>query len=167
MSSLHDGFVRGTRGKAKHVMHILFTLCLPRDEASVPIVRRICGKALRNLGVRGVCVDDIELAVTEACTNVLKHARNSTDEYEVTLRVDEQTSVIRVVDNTNSRFDHHSVTPEATFEPDAESGRGIYLMHALVDDLRFESKPEAGTVVRLEKELELEEGSMLGRLASA
>lgn len=148
-------------------MHILFTLCLPRDAASVPVVRNLCSKTLRNLGVRAECVDDIEVAVTEACTNVFKHAQDSTEEYEVTLRFDEQTSVITVVDNTSSRFDHSSVATEATFEPAAESGRGIYLMNALVDDLRFESKPEAGTIVRLEKELELEKGSILERLAPA
>lgn len=146
-------------------MHILFTLCLPRDEVSVPIVRQICGNALRNLGVRRECVDDIELAVTEACTNVLKHAQRSQEDYEVTLQVDERTSVIRVVDNTISRFDHHSAGGRTSVELSAESGRGIHLMRSLVDKMEFESKTEAGTVVRLEKSLELEVGSVLARLA--
>ena len=36
----------------------------------------------------------------------------------------------------------------------AESGRGIQLMRALVDRVAFESRPEAGMIVHLEKRLE-------------
>jgi hypothetical protein len=40
----------------------------------------------------------------------------------------------------------------------------VFLMAALVDDLRFTSKPELGTVVHLEKKLELTEDSVIRRL---
>jgi len=41
----------------------------------------------------------------------------------------------------------------------------VYLMKALVDDLRFVSDRTSGTVVRLRKSLEVEPGSILARLA--
>ena len=43
----------------------------------------------------------------------------------------------------------------------AERGRGVSLMRALVDNVRFESRPQAGTIVHLVKTLELEENSPL------
>jgi hypothetical protein len=40
----------------------------------------------------------------------------------------------------------------------------VELMRALVDNVRFESKPEAGTIVHLEKELTFQDGSVVRRL---
>lgn len=142
-------------------MKIAFTLCLPRDEASVPVVRHLLGGSLRKLGVADECVSDIELALTEACTNVLRHASNKEDEYEVQVEIEDRQSDIRIKD-TGRGFDHRSLSGEVS--PSAESGRGIQLMQALVDSVAFESKPEDGTVVHLVKKLEIAPGSPLGRI---
>lgn len=144
-------------------MVITFSLSLPRDEASVPVVRRLCRGALNDLGVERACVADIELAVTEACTNVLKHAEDNSDAYEVTVEIAETDCTIRVIDS-GAGFDPAEKGREEALVG-AESGRGIHLMRALVDNVRFISRPEEGTIVHLEKELELTETSVLGRLA--
>ena len=145
-------------------MDIVFTLCLPRDEASVPVVRHVCRDSLRMLGVTASCVGEIELAVTEACTNVLEHVAETPEEHEVAVQVDEATCSIRVIDRGGEAFDHamHGLN-EA--DPDAEGGRGIFIMRAMVDELSFTSEPEVGAVVHLVKNLELEPNSVLSRLA--
>src|SRR4029079_5946899 len=51
-------------------VEIKFTLQLPRDALSVPVVRRVLNSSMRTLGVADECLTDIELALTEACTNV-------------------------------------------------------------------------------------------------
>jgi serine/threonine-protein kinase RsbW len=146
------------------VMEISFTLCLPRDEASVPVVRHLCRDALLKLGVSAECVSDIELAVTEACTNVLNHAAGTDEQYEVAVAIDDRHCEIRIVD-TGKGFEHADVG-HVTSAQMAESGRGVFLMRALVDELDFVSAPEQGTVVRLQKSLSLEPDSML-RVLSA
>jgi serine/threonine-protein kinase RsbW len=140
-------------------MEITFKLCLPRDAASVPVVRHLCRDSLLKLGVVDDCVSDIELAVTEACTNVLNHAAGTDQQYEVTVDVNEETCEIRIID-TGKGFEHSGVGHVSSANS-AESGRGVFLMRALVDDLDFESEPEQGTVVRLVKTLTLEPDSML------
>ena len=144
-------------------MTIVFTLCLPRDSASVPVVRQVFHSSLDKLGVESECLDDMELAVTEACTNVLKHASGTGDEYEVAVAVDDSTCEIRVTD-TGSGFDHAAVNGAPSSS--SESGRGIQLMKALVDKVQFLSQPQDGTIVRLVKELELSDGSVLRALGS-
>lgn len=124
-------------------------LLLPRDSRTVPVARHICREALCELGVEADCVADIEVALTEACTNVLEHSRSG-EEYEVQVRLTERDCVIRVVDQGQG-FDADARVPQA--DDSAESGRGIALMRALVDHVRFESRPQDGTVVRLEKRL--------------
>ena len=47
---------------------------------------------------------------------------------------------------------------------DQDSGRGIVLMRLLVDRIAFESRPEDGTVVHLQKRLDLEEDAILAAL---
>ncbi len=143
-------------------MDITYTMCLPRDEISVPIVRRLSGEALRALGVTEDCVADIQVAVSEACTNVLKHALGLQEQYDVEVEVNNSTCVIRVID-AGVGFDAVAAAG-AEQNLSAEGGRGIFLMKALVDDLQFISKPEEGTVVHLEKRLSLRDGAVLARL---
>ena len=136
-------------------------LLLPRDARTVPVARHICREALRELGVAEECTGDIEVALTEACTNVLDHAGPG-DPYEVQVTLAEHDCVIRVLD-TGQGFDHEA--PRRHADGAAERGRGIALMHALVDRVKFESRPEEGTIVHLEKELAYTDGSPVRALA--
>ena len=140
-------------------MQVNLSLCLPRDEMTIPVARHICRHALQDLGVEAECSSDIEIALTEACANVLKHSGGE-EQYEVRLSVEDEVCVIRVVD-TGRGFDASSLT---VAEPSDESGRGILLIKALVDSVKFESKPEEGTVVRLEKRLEFTPNSAMKRI---
>ena len=145
-------------------MTIVFTLCLPRDSSSVPVVRHLFRSSMERLGVESECVDDMELAVTEACTNVLQHASGTNEEYEVGVEVNEKQCEIRVTD-TGQGFDEADIGLAADVA--SESGRGIQLMKALVDKVQFRSKPQDGTIVHLIKELQLEENSALRALGAA
>jgi serine/threonine-protein kinase RsbW len=138
-------------------MEIQLSLALPRDKLSVAVARRICAHAMRSLGVEEECGRDVEIALTEACTNVLDHVAEG-DEYEVAIGIDDRLCVIEVID-TGRGFDHASFPLGRDVEPTAEEGRGILLMQALVDRLEFTSRPEQGTICHLEKDLVWTEGS--------
>ena len=142
-------------------MEIKFTLQLPRDALSVPVVRRVLKTSMRTLGVSDDCVADIEIALTEAVTNVLDHAAAG-DEYEVVAGLDDNSCVIEVID-TGRGFDAERLG-HVDADPSAEEGRGIQLIRALVDRVHFRSRPERGMIVHLEKELEFTEGSPLQQL---
>ena len=141
-------------------MEISLSLNLPRDEMSVPVARRIVDTSMRTVGVEDGCVDDVTLALTEACTNVLKHSGPG-DEYEVSLRLRDEVCSISVTD-VGRGFDFATLSGD---EPghEAERGRGVQLMKLLVDNVHFQSKPEAGSVVHLQKTLDYRHGSLLDR----
>jgi len=141
-------------------MQVTLALWLPRDEMSIPVARHIVKAAMENVGVDGGGVHDIEIALTEACTNVLKHSGPG-DEYEVSFELDDEVVILRVID-TGRGFDFASLADTAAALTD-ERGRGVSLMHALVDTVKFQSKPEAGTIVHLEKRIEYAEGSLLSK----
>lgn len=142
-------------------MRISLTLCLPRDSSTLSVIRHIAASALNELGVETETIDDVILALTEAAANVVKHS-GAEDKYEVDVVIEDHVCRIRVTDAGHG-FDTAALDM-AMAGPSDEQGRGLALMAALVDSVRFESRPEAGTVVHLVKELPLRPGAPLDRL---
>jgi serine/threonine-protein kinase RsbW len=142
-------------------VEIRYSLRLPRDAVTVPLVRTICRDAMNRLGVTADCQGDVALALTEACANVVQHA-TGVNEYEVTVAIIEGTCHIRVLDRGGGIDLRDSTRTESILDEDR--GRGIVLMRLLVDQLAFDSRPEDGTIVHLEKRLELREGALLATL---
>lgn len=142
-------------------MEIALRLALPRDELSIPVVRRILDRSMEVLGVEADDRSDITLAITECVTNVLNHARAG-ENYEVGCAINDDGCHIRVVDH-GSGFDPSAVAPP---DDNAEQGRGVMLVRALVDSVPFEQEEEEdGTVVSLRKRLRFLPGSPAERLA--
>jgi serine/threonine-protein kinase RsbW len=142
--------------------HLDLSLSLPRESSSVPVVRRLAAQALRAFGVDGGDIDDVQLAITEACANVVEHATDA-DTYEVKVELAANRCAITVVDQ-GMGFDATAVPSPAP--ADAESGRGLMLMRALVDNLAFQSEPQAGAVVHMVKSLRFDEDHPLWRRES-
>jgi anti-sigma regulatory factor (Ser/Thr protein kinase) len=138
-------------------MELSLALTLPRDEQTVPVARHIVRNAMAQVGVEETCVYDIELAMSEACTNVLLHSGPG-DQYLVRLDLEDTLGVIRVID-VGHGFDSAKLQAEDLLE--AERGRGLGLMQALVDRVDFTSRSEAGTIVTLEKVLTYDDDAFL------
>ena len=139
-------------------MDMRFSLSLPREALSIPVVRRVVGDALRGLGVSDDCVDDLQVATSEACTNVVQHARAS-GEYQVTGHVDDGVCVLKVMDE--GRGPRPAPEDRGVL---SESGRGIKIMRALVDGLVIDTSPDAGTAVHLRKRLSWRDEALVLRL---
>jgi serine/threonine-protein kinase RsbW len=153
-------------------MRFSSALCLPRDVLSVPFARRVVRFTMAQLGVDSACIQDMEVALTEACTNVLRHAHGEGDEYEIEIAIDENEVSLSIKD-TGHGFDHaslaeaHQQTPDLHLDITEEGGRGIMLMRALVDSVEFTSEPEAGTIVHMTKAISYSDDSMMARLETA
>lgn len=111
-------------------------LSLPRDASYVPLMRHVANFLLQHMHVPQEAVEDIQVVVSEACANVVRHAEGISD-YSVSLSIGDRGCEVVVAD-LGADFQMPAggeSTPDA--EPDAENGRGIQLMRALVDDLQF------------------------------
>jgi serine/threonine-protein kinase RsbW len=136
-------------------VEIKLVLFLPRDAASVPVSRQVLTGCLETLGVTPDTRLDIALALTEACANVIRHAGPG-DEYEVLARVTGGRCIIEVVNTGNGQG---VMTPGRGLAPlDAEHGRGLKIMDAVVDELSLTGNRD-GTTVHFEKALLWEPGA--------
>jgi serine/threonine-protein kinase RsbW len=147
-------------------VEITLVLNLPRDAASVPVTRQVLDGCLETLGVTPDTRADIALALSEACANVIRHA-GSGAEYEVQASARNGQCAIEVV-NTGSGDGQPapagSVTDageaggiDLTGDPvpaTAESGRGLKIINAVVDNLQLTGSTSQGTIVHFEKTLE-------------
>jgi serine/threonine-protein kinase RsbW len=131
-------------------VNISFSVRLPVDAQSVPLARGMLRQALEHLSVVEHCIEEIVLAMTEACANVVQHAGEH-DEYQVDVDIDDRLCRITVLDNGDG-FDVDAVTSTPVGSP-LESGRGLVLMRALVDRLAFREAEDGRHRVILEKQL--------------
>jgi serine/threonine-protein kinase RsbW len=129
-------------------MRMSVRLNLPREVNSVPAVRRLLRAALTILHVDRQSGADLEIALTEACANVVKHAAGA-DKFEVRFDVGDGHCAIDVLDN-GTGFD--ATTADAV-SPDAGSdhGRGLFLIRALGENVRMQSAPRSGSLIHFEK----------------
>ena len=139
-------------------MRIDLSLTLPRDAATIAMARHITTCALEEVGAATRTVDEVALALSEACANVVEHA-GADDEYEVRLHLTDAVCEIEVVDSGGAiDLGDIDVDPGMPASP-AGHGRGIALMRALVDEINFVSQPDRGTAVCLVKRLDLDPGA--------
>jgi len=166
--------VAGVRPEEDGV-EINLVLHLPRDTASVPVTRQVLDGCLKTLGVTPDTRADIALALSEACANVVQHAGPG-DEYEVQARARNGCCAIEVV-NTARRDDLPkpdgtgagagiAVSSDPVSET-AESGRGLKIINAVVDNLQLTGGKGEGTIVHFEKALEWLPGAAGQHLLSA
>lgn len=130
---------------------VVLSLLLPRDVASVPVVRHLCEQVVSALGATAESIGDLTVALTEACSNVVRHAESS-DDFRVDVELGGESCEL-VVSYRDVAFDPDAVGGEPA-DADSETGRGLMLMRALVDQLDFTFEP-GRTSVRMVKRLDL------------
>src|SRR5689334_17134053 len=150
-----------------------FCLVFQRETLSVPVMRRVLGDTLRGLGVDEESVYDILLAATEACTNVLTHGGRRVRDYAVVTSLGAVGCQVEVADEgagLGPREPGEPGEPDPQQTPVAqlpESGRGLAVMRACVDNVTLDSRPGRGTVVTMRKRISWPDDAPLRQLRAA
>ena len=123
--------------------------------------------ALCRLVLSGLCqlgpvdddvLGDLKLAVTEACSNSVRHAYDNGDG-RISLRYELASDTVAVeIADVGRGFDFAQPLPELGSQPDEdlrEDEMGLAIIHALVDDVEIGAGPEGrGTRIRFAKRLD-------------
>jgi serine/threonine-protein kinase RsbW len=136
-------------------MRMKIALWLPRTADSVYLARHVLDRIFCAFGVRPDCRQEIALAVSEACTNVVRHAGAA--EYRLAAESTDSECTI-VVDDDGPGLD----TPQPTEEMpavDTTGGRGFPLMRTLSDRVEVQRRHGGGVSIRLRKNLRWHPGA--------
>ena len=133
-------------------------LIIPCDPKYVTVVRlTVAGVAARS-GLTVEDIDDLKVAVSEACTNAIDHAfeeagdaRAYTRRVHIRLAPREGEMRIEVEDEGRGFDPRHVKESLQQREPSGEGGLGLYLIERLTDELKVESAPGSGTKIIMTK----------------
>ncbi len=118
------------------------SLTLPSSPEYVLLARLVVAQVGRLAGFGPEEVYDLKLAVTEAATNVIRHA--AVENYEIEYRVLPRAVEITVID-AGGGFN----VADLTRAPDGQGGFGLAVIRDLVDELMLDSTKGGGTRLKM------------------
>lgn len=134
-----------------------FTLHVPSSTQNLAMIRDFVSSVGQQAGLGEDDVARLELAVDEACTNVIEHAHHGDITKDVVVRAifDEKTLRLEVLDS-GSGFDPSGLPPadlaRLVHERKA-GGLGLKVMRTLMDEVSYEIVPGDKNRLRMVKRL--------------
>jgi anti-sigma regulatory factor (Ser/Thr protein kinase) len=128
-----------------------FTMTVPADPSAIPALTDGVTQVLQEKHWSDTDVMAVELALQEAVANAIRHGcgGDATKELQCSVTCDAAGEVVITVRDPGDGFDHTAVAdplhPENILKP---SGRGIFLINGLMDDVRF---ADGGREVQMRK----------------
>lgn len=134
-----------------------FSLHVPSSTENLSMIRDFVKGIGMQSGMDDMDVARLEMAVDEACSNVMEHAYNADSTKDVSIRatVDEDSVQIEVVD-TGKGFDPSTVEQlklEELVSAKRTGGLGMRLMKAFMDEVHYEMLPGVKNELRMVKRL--------------
>jgi serine/threonine-protein kinase RsbW len=134
-----------------------FLLEVPSNTENLAMIRDFVNGIGTRAGLAASDVAKLELAVDEACANVIEHAYGPevTKEVSVKATLDEESIQIDVVD-TGTGFDPGQISQKNLEQLVAErksGGLGMRLMKTLMDEVHYEVIPGLKNELRMIKRL--------------
>lgn len=134
-----------------------FTLHVPSSTANLAMVREFVTHIGSQAGLDTARIGKLELAVDEACANVIEHAYDHDAEQEVIIRATFDAETLRIdVEDTGRGFDPASVPQEQLDEMIAKrrtGGLGMRIMQKVMDRVWYEIEPGQKNELHMEMRL--------------
>lgn len=132
---------------------VKISLVLPSIPEFVSVARLTLSGIANRMGFDVDAIEDLKVAVSEACTNAMKHGSSvEKDSYHVDYFVAGDRLIIDVRDKGCG------FTVAEVEEPDLgnpkENGLGLYIIRTLMDEVEVKSSTDQGTIIRMIKQLE-------------
>ena len=130
-------------------MSDLLKFSVPGKPEYVSMVRMAVSCIANNAGIDVEAIEDIKVAVSEACTNALCHGTRQAGCYEVFCELEAGRISISVVDQAGGYDVNAYRAPE--LDCPREGGLGIYIIKALMDEVAIVTELGVGTQIKMVK----------------
>lgn len=133
--------------------NVTISLTLPNATEYVSVARLTLSGIANRMGFNYEDIEDLKVAISEACTNALKHGSDIPDckTYIINYTIDNKSLMIDVCDRGKG-FDVKGVRIPDLEHPRG-NGLGLYIIKTLMDEVEVISKENDGTVIRMIKKL--------------
>ena len=118
-------------------------------------IRKFVSEAASNAGFDDKDIYAVELAVDEACSNIIEHAYGGEGKGEIICTCNDINNGLEIIlRDDGKRFDPEGVSPpDFSVELDKlePHGAGLYLIRNMMDDVDFKFSKDAGNELRMVK----------------
>ncbi|MBS1809424.1 MAG: ATP-binding protein [Acidobacteria bacterium] len=134
-----------------------FTLQVPSSTENLALIREFVTTVGQQAGLTEAEIGKIELAVDEACANVIEHAYGHDESKEVIIRanIDDDSITFEIVD-TGKGFDPNKIAQEELeklIQDRKDGGLGMRLIKKLMDEVQYEIVPGQKNELRMIKRI--------------
>jgi serine/threonine-protein kinase RsbW len=134
-----------------------FVLHVPSSTENLAMIREFVTSVGAQAGMESSDLAKLEIAVDEACANVIEHAYGHDTSKEVVVRATFDDEALRIdVQDTGHGFDPNSVHAEEVEKLVSErkrGGLGMRLMKSLMDEVHYEIEPGKRNELHMVKRL--------------
>jgi serine/threonine-protein kinase RsbW len=133
----------------------MVTVIFPGRLESLADIRDFIVKIARSAGFNDQDVYAVELAVDEACTNIIEHAYGGKQSGEIECTcIDTDKELVITIKDYGEPFNPDAV-PEPNFSVALEDlkprGAGLFIMKKMMDEVNFTFDREKGNILRMVK----------------
>jgi serine/threonine-protein kinase RsbW len=137
------------------IRRLMPTENFPGKYESLAKIREFVSKIAQDAGLNEADVYAVELAVDEACSNIIEHAYGKESVGDILCTCEESNGGLKIVLHDHGKpFD-----PKKIPEPDLSlpikrlkpGGAGLYLMRKMMDEVTFEFNPVSGNTLTMIK----------------
>ncbi len=118
-------------------------------------IRDFVGEIARQAGMDSKEIYNVQLAVDEACSNIIEYAYEGIPDGQIELNAFATRETLTIMINDHGkRFDAEEIAEpdlDAALEDRAIGGLGLFFMRKLMDEVRFEWSPEKGNTLTMVK----------------
>ena len=123
---------------------------LPTNPEYVSVARLTVSAISNTIGFNVEEIEDIKIALSEACANAIRHSQKDTFSLHFEL---EPGKLTFQVSDQGVGFDTNEVK-EPVIEEMKENGLGFFIIESLMDEVTIDSEVGKGTTIRMSKFLE-------------
>ncbi|HVP13740.1 MAG TPA: ATP-binding protein [Phycisphaerae bacterium] len=131
------------------------TTIFPAKFDQLEAIRKFAGQAARDMGMDDSDIYTVELAVDEACTNIIEHAYRGIKGGDIECTCDAQAESLTIILRDHGKPFNPSSVPYPNLDAELKDrkvgGLGVYIIRKLMDEVHFEPLGESGNVLTLIK----------------
>jgi serine/threonine-protein kinase RsbW len=132
----------------KEGFSIVAEVVLPSDYQSLIDVEKIVGSVCDEFGVQEDAFGNVLIAVSEAVNNAIQHGNKNNPDAKVEIKVANQNDIFCIQVKDEGKGFSYEDLPDPTAPENLlkDSGRGVFLMKNLADEVEFQN---TGSTVNL------------------
>ena len=137
-------------------MKDFITLSFPSHPKYLSLVRAVTAKIAELHGMDNLLVEDIKLAIDEACTNIMKHAYSGDTTKRIVLKYKTAQKGFKVIIEDNGVKARADLIKGRDLDDIRPGGLGIHFIKRVFDVFQFDERKKKGNRLLLMKTLKKE-----------